>query len=229
MKRRRLQTALAALLALALVAGALALWRTEVWRVLANREQLLLIVEHSGPWGGVVIVVLEIAQVLLGPIPGQLVGIVAGYLYGPITGTLLCMVGLTLGTALAIWMARRLGRPLVERFASPALIERVDGYAQRRGAMAFFVIFLIPFLPDDLCCLIAGLTPLPIGEVLVLAIIGRAPGVIVSTLIGARARSLTWVEMALMGGGAILLAALFWHYRERLETAMFRVLDRWSQ
>lgn len=229
MKRKRLQTALAALLALALGAVAVGFGRTEVWHVLADREQLLLIVDSSGPWGGLIIVVLQIAQVLLAPIPGQLVGIVAGYLYGPLVGTLLCMVGLALGTALAIWMARRLGRPLVLRFASASLIERVDGYAQRRGAMAFFVIFLVPFLPDDLCCLIAGLTPLPVGELLVLAIIGRAPGVIVSTLIGARVRSLTWVETALVGVGAILVAALFWRYRERLEAAMLGLLDRWSR
>ena len=220
------QFALALVVVAVLIGSAIALWQVGLWRVFGDREAFGQLIDAFGPWGPVALIVAEILQVLFAPVPGQLVGIMAGYLYGALWGTVLCMIGLSLGTWLAIWLARRLGRPLVERLAGEELVARIDGYAQRRGALAFFLIFLLPFLPDDICCFIAGLTPLRIGELVILAIIGRAPGVIVSTLIGARAESLTWAQLGGLALIGIILAALFARYQRPLERVMFRVLDR---
>lgn len=223
--RRGLQTAVAIAVVGAVLGAGVLLWRGGVWRAFGSREALE---ELVGPWGPGAIIVGEILQVLLAPIPGQVMGIAAGYLYGAFWGTVLSMVGLTLGTLIAIWLARRLGRPLLERIASPDLMDRIDGYVQRRGALAFFLIFLIPFLPDDVCCFIAGLTQLRIGELVLLAIVGRAPGVIVSTLIGARAQELTWPQLAIIGVIGVILALIFARYQRQLEQAMFGLLDRFA-
>ena len=223
MKSHRLQVIGAIAVAGASLGVGVLLWRAGVWNAFGSRNALE---ELLGPWGPGAIIVAEILQVLLAPIPGQVVGIVAGYLYGVFWGTVLSMVGLILGTLMAIWLARRLGRPLLERIAGAELLERIDGYARRRGALAFFLIFLFPFLPDDVCCFIAGLTPLRIGELVLVAIIGRAPGVIVSTLIGAKAKDLTWPQLAVVGGIGVILAILFARYQRKLEQAMFRLLDR---
>jgi len=220
-----LQTAVAIAVVGAVLAAGVLLWRAGVWRALRNREALE---ELLGPWGPGAIIVGEILQVLLAPIPGQVVGIAAGYLYGAFWGTVLSMLGLTLGTLIAIWLARRLGRPLLERMASQELLDRIDGYVQRRGALAFFLIFLIPFLPDDVCCFVAGLTQLRIGELVLLAIVGRAPGVIVSTLVGARAQDLTWPQLAIIGATGVILALVFARYQRQLEQAMFGLLDRFT-
>jgi uncharacterized membrane protein YdjX (TVP38/TMEM64 family) len=115
---------------------------------------------------------------------------------------------------------------LVERYASKKLLERVDDYAQRRGALAFLLIFLLPFLPDDACCFVAGLTPLRIRQLVVLAFVGRAPGVIISTWIGAQAQNLTWLQVGAIGSVALALALVLMRYQERLEQAMFRILER---
>ena len=223
---RQLATAIAIILLLA-VAGVL-LWRSGLWDTITDQETLEQFVRALGAWGPGAIILGEILQVLLAPVPGQIVGIVAGYLYGPFLGTVLCMVGLAVGTLIAIWLARRLGRPLLVKIASDQLIKRVDNYAQRRGALAFFLIFLVPFLPDDVCCFIAGLTPLRIGELLILAIIGRAPGVIVSTLIGAQARHLTWPQMVIITAVSAILLVIFVRYQEIVEQALFSLLDRFS-
>ncbi len=211
---------------LGIVLGA---WLGGLGDLLGDRTVIERLVHRLGAWGPVVIVAAEIAQVLAAPVPGQVVGLAAGYLYGPLWGTLLCMVGLGLGTLLAAWLGRRLGRPLVERLAGAELLARVDGYVERRGALALFLIFLLPFLPDDLCCFIAGLTRLRLGEVLLLALVGRAPGVIASTLIGAQAQRLSWFQISIIGAASALLAVIFACYQAPLEEAMFRLLDRFGR
>jgi uncharacterized membrane protein YdjX (TVP38/TMEM64 family) len=191
-----------------------------------RRERLEAWLAALGAWGPAGIVVAEVAQVLLAPVPGQVVGLAAGYLYGAWAGAALCMAGLMIGTLLAVWLARRLGRPFVEHLARPELVARLDAYVERRGALAFLVIFLLPFLPDDICCFLAGLTRLRIGLVLLAALIGRAPGVLVSTLLGAQAHALSWEQWAAIAAASLVLAALFYAYQDRLECAMFAVVDR---
>lgn len=146
-------------------------------------------------WGAIaplLFIGIQTVQVLVAPIPGQVTGLAGGYLFGWLWGTLYSMVGLTVGTALALGLARWLGRPFVERLASPAALAqaerllRLEGDAgTRRGLAGFFVIMLLPAFPDDLVCLAAGLTRLPLGPLLLLAVLGRLPGMLVLSLVGA--------------------------------------------
>lgn len=204
--------------------GRLFAWRW--WRVLEERDTLERALRDLGPWGPAFIVLAEVLQVVFAPVPGQVVGLVAGYLYGFWWGTLYCMIGLALGSLAAVWLARRLGRPLVRRLAGEEVLARIDDYAERRGALALLLIFLLPFLPDDLCCLAAGLTKLSILEVVLLAVVGRLPGLMMSTLLGAQAHRLTWPQVAVIALLGIALAVLFARYQDRLERAMFRLVDR---
>ena len=56
--------------------------------------------EGLGAWGPLAIVVLEMIQALLAPIPGQAIEAVSGYLYGPWWGTLFPMIGMVLGSTI---------------------------------------------------------------------------------------------------------------------------------
>jgi uncharacterized membrane protein YdjX (TVP38/TMEM64 family) len=228
MKSRWLHIILVAIGVFLLVGGVWAIGPGGLWKVFSSREALEQWVRGWGAWGPGVIIVAEILQVLVAPVPGQIVGLVAGYLYGTLWGTLICMVGLAIGSVIAMGLGRSLGRPLVEKVASKELLARVDGYLARRGAQALLLIFLLPFLPDDICCFIAGLTPLRMSEMFLLALVGRWPGVLVSTLIGSQAKNLTWLQLGLIGMFGLALALLFLRYQERLEAAMFALLERFN-
>jgi uncharacterized membrane protein YdjX (TVP38/TMEM64 family) len=83
-----------------------------------------------------------------------------------------------------------------------------------------FLVFLLPFLPDDAVCFVAGLTTLPLLELIVLALVGRLPGVFVANWIGAHA-----LDLSPAGWGALLAAmlvtgALFWGFQSRIERAL---------
>ncbi len=215
----------AALLLALLAAGVVLAWRSGLLAILSRREELQRLVAELGPWGPLAIVGFQVLQVLLAPVPGQITSIVAGYLYGVVWGTVLCMVGLVLGTAAALGIARRFGRPLVERLVSPQTLARLDRYLERHGPLALFLIFLLPFLPDDATAFVAGLSSLRVSQLLLLATVGRFPGVVVAVLLGARVGGLSPGEIAILGVGTLAFLALFWRYRRALENAMFRLVD----
>jgi len=226
--KRRWHWVVAGLLLIAVVVCALLLWRNGLYDLWMDRARLEALLSRIGRRGPLLIVALQLAQTLVAPIPGQIVGLAAGFLYGPWWGTLYCVVGSLVGTLLATWLARTLGRPLVERWVGAELLARFDGLAERRGALALFLIFLLPFLPDDLICLAAGLTSLPLPLVGLLALLGRTPGIAVSTLIGAQSANLTLGQMLIVGGAGLLLALLVMRYQQPLQAWMFRLVERSS-
>jgi uncharacterized membrane protein YdjX (TVP38/TMEM64 family) len=179
-----------------------------------------------GPWGPLISIGLNVVQVLLAPIPGQFVGLLNGYLYGPWLGTLYSMIGLLLGTALAMGLGRWFGRPLVERLVHPGQLAHWDRIAARQGPPFFFLVFLFPSLPDDVICFVIGLSRLSIVRMLVLAMIGRLPGVFVSCWVGRYATELPWWMWIPLGGTAIALAWVFWRYQAWLEDRMVRLIQR---
>lgn len=192
-------------------------WGPALCRLLANRETVQRWVAGFGLWGPLASVLLNAAQVLLAPIPGQTVGVVNGYLYGVGWGTFYSLLGVELGSALAMGLARLFGRPLVERLVGAKRLARWDGIARRQGPAFFFLVFLLPFVPDDVVCFLIGLSPLSIPYMLLLAAVGRLPGLVVSSWVGANATELPWWGWGAVGAGSAVLAILFWKYRERLE------------
>jgi uncharacterized membrane protein YdjX (TVP38/TMEM64 family) len=227
-ERRRRSWLLVALgTAFAITIGAvLWIWREPIWALLGDRERLQAWVARLGPWGPLATIGLNIAQVILAPIPGQFVGVMNGYLYGIATGTLYSMIGLIIGTAIAMALGRRFGRPLVERLVTEDQLTRWDNITANQGPWFFFLVFLFPFVPDDVTSFLIGLSPLSIPRMLILTTLGRLPGVFVSCWVGARATALPRWAWIPLGGGATALAWLFWRYQTKLEDLIVRLIRR---
>ena len=121
--------------------GALIVWWQPIYDFVANQEQVHAWVEGLGGWGPVAIILLEMIQALLAPIPGQAIEAVSGYLYGPWLGTLYPMIGMAIGSFITFSLSRRFGRPLVIRLIGKQSMDRMDDLVRRGGALFFFLIF----------------------------------------------------------------------------------------
>jgi uncharacterized membrane protein YdjX (TVP38/TMEM64 family) len=215
---------IAILALLALLVVALLIWHQPLLSFFADRPKVQEFVTKFGPWAPLAAILLHAAQVLLAPIPGQVIDAVNGYLFGAAWGTFYSLVGVMAGSSLAMALARRFGRPWAEKLIKRETLERLDGYSRQRGALFFFLVFLFPFLPDDVACFLAGLTPLPMAELIVLAAIGRLPGIFVANFVGANAAALTRTQIALFIAVLAALALAFWRYQERVEGAMLTAM-----
>jgi uncharacterized membrane protein YdjX (TVP38/TMEM64 family) len=138
------------------------------------------------------------------------------------------MTGLMIGSTLVMGLTRRFGRPLMERFVDPSSIERIDRLVERRGSLVIFLIFLLPFLPDDAVCFLAGLTPIPLLELVLLALIGRLPGVFIANLIGSQVESFALWQWIVFGVVFALIAGFIWRFRCEIREMILGWLEKIS-
>jgi uncharacterized membrane protein YdjX (TVP38/TMEM64 family) len=147
-------------------------------------EELRVWIGQFGPFAPAVFVAVQFLQVILAPIPGQVVALVAGYLFGPVAGTVYSMVGVVAGSAVAFSISKVYGRSAVERLIDERLLAQFDGFVEEVGAVGLLVFVAIPGLPDDAVCFLAGLTTFRLRTFLVLIGIGRLPAYVLTVYAG---------------------------------------------
>lgn len=168
------------------------------------------VAEHRAV-GRAAMVALMVVQVVLAFLPGEPVEIAAGYAFGALEGLLLCLIGASLGCALAAGAARGFGRGAVERFFPPERIEELPFMrSPARQTATIFLLYLIPGTPKDLFNYAIGLTRLPLPRTIALTAVARIPSIVTSTIggsaLGARRMALALGVMVLTG--ALSLAGL---------------------
>ncbi|MBQ9390192.1 MAG: TVP38/TMEM64 family protein [Synergistaceae bacterium] len=107
-------------------------------------------------------VAVQVLQVVIAPIPGQAAAFAGGFIFGFWKGWGLTTLGLVIGSLIAMVLARLLGISLVRKIVPESIIQRFDKVISDGGYMTFFMIFLLPALPDDAVCFLAGRTKLQI-------------------------------------------------------------------
>jgi len=224
-KRQAIRVAAWVLAAIALVALAAHFWQPLLGLV-SEQDRLRQWVAGFGWAAPLALIALQATQVILAPLPGQGVALVSGYLFGTFWGTVYSTVGVLLGAWILMTLARKLGRPFVERIVPPAHLRRFDDLVQRGGPTAFFVLFLLPFVPDDSISILAGLTHIPISLLMILAAIGRFPSLLASAWMGDVSGTLTGGQWLALAGMALALGALVLACRQQLEAWVDRIAAR---
>ncbi|TRZ98060.1 MAG: TVP38/TMEM64 family protein [Deltaproteobacteria bacterium] len=192
-----------------------------------NRGRLIAWIHSLGAWGFAGFILLQVVQVVAAPIPGEATGVLGGYLYGPVVGVALSTVGLTLGSFLAFSLSRYFGRPLTEKLIDAKTMERFDYLLHHKGAFLVFLLFLIPGFPKDYLCYILGLGHLATLEFLVIATTGRLLGTTLLTLGGSFLRNHQYYRFFLLSGAAVVVVFLTIAYRDRLESFMKSLHERY--
>lgn len=152
-------------------------------QLFTNKDNVINFVQKLGPLGPLAFIFLQILQTVAAPIPGNVTGIVGGFLFSW-WGILWTVIGTTIGYWIVFWLSRKFGRNLVEKIIKKETLDKFDSLTKQRGSFVFFLIFLIPGMPDDIIGYVAGLTEIPIRKLLVMATIGRLPTIIASNMIG---------------------------------------------
>ena len=128
---------------------------------------------------------LQVLQVFVALIPGELLESAAGYAFGPVGGTLICYLGVAVGSAVIFWLTRRFGVRLVEVFISREKIGELRFLKtdRRRNALVFWLFFL-PGTPKDLLTYFVGLTDMRFVTFMGISLVARIPSVLSSTFGG---------------------------------------------
>lgn len=163
---------------------------------------------------------IQIAQVLIAPIPGQLMGLLGGYIFGFWYGLALTMLGLGVGSGLAMLMGRLWGNKIIHTWLPQKWVDYYQDLLDTGGVLHFFMLFLLPAFPDDALCFLAGMSRLPLKYLWLSALVGRLPGMVVLSYFGAASQRLHWTYYVVLGGLCLVLFVFEKPIRLYLEAAL---------
>ena len=128
---------------------------------------------------------MQVLQVVVAVIPGEILEVAAGLAFGWFGGFLLVTAGIATGTIIIFFVLRKFGKPLIVRLLGEKDMRRIDRLnSNPKKETIIFWIFFIPGLPKDLLTYAAAFFDIPIQRFLLLTLIARIPSIITSTYAG---------------------------------------------
>lgn len=124
----------------------------------ASIEQLKQLIRASGGWAYLVYVVLQFLNVVLLPLPGFLFMLAALSIFGVWTTFWVTLLVTWVGSAVCFWFGRTYGNKAVVWCVGKTAATRYQKLLGKKGNFLFLIMQILPFFPDDMLCMIAGLT-----------------------------------------------------------------------
>jgi len=198
----------------ALVLAGLALlwwfWQpvSDLLTVVSDREAVTTYLTPFGLVGPLLLGLLLVLQVIVAAIPGHILMISGGFVYGFGFAICLNLTATVGGSQIAFLLARWAGRPLVERLTPAEVLDKWNKMSEQKGLIFFLLAFMLPVFPADIMNYVAGLSSLSSGRFFIANLLGRLPGVVVLTAIGAYGFELSgWVWLIVLGAGVVTFVA----------------------
>ena len=207
---------------LLLAGGGWFLYRSGFFQAVCSLDTLRAYIDRFAPYSYLAFFLVQFLAVVLAPIPSNLVAAAGGVLFGTWPAFLLTFSAVVSGSFLTFWLARLLGRDFADRFVSRKLSEKYQSVLRAKTSVFLALAFLFPFFPDDILCILAGLTHISFRRFALLVLLARPWGLLFANALGDVTLVLPpWgiVLIALLGLALFLLGL---KYGDRVETLLLR-------
>jgi uncharacterized membrane protein YdjX (TVP38/TMEM64 family) len=141
-------------------------------------------VAQYGGWAAAVSFFLMIFQSIAAPLPAFLITFANANLFGWWRGAILSWSSAMAGAAVCFYIARILGRGVVESLTSKTGLKSIDDFFQRHGNQSILIARLLPFISFDFVSYAAGLTSMGFWGFFAATGIGQLPATIVYSYVG---------------------------------------------
>ena len=174
---------------------------------LKDNNVLKEFIERFGPFGIVVVFIMQIIQIVVALIPGEIIEFVSGALYGWLGGLLICLAGVVVGEFIVFKIVRVLGSDFVEKVAGSEKLKKFK-FLQNEKKLETLVFFLyfIPGTPKDLLTYIVPLTKIKLRDFLVISTFARVFSIVSSTYAGDLFTEKNYVQLAVVYGIIIIVS-----------------------
>ncbi len=180
-----------AVLAVLFVAAYLAIPAVHVWvnNVVemfrtGNFDDMREFIARYGKWAMAISALLMIFQSIAAPLPAFFITLTNANLFGWWQGCILSWASSMAGAALCFWIARILGRDVVERICTKGALLSIEDFFAKYGKRCILVARLLPFISFDIVSYAAGLTAMDFWGFFVATGVGQMPACIVYSYVG---------------------------------------------
>lgn len=184
-----------------------------------DAEAMSEYVQSLGVGGIVVMFFVQVAQIVVAFIPGEIVEFLSGTLYGWFWGLLFALAGVAVGETVVFCMVRILGKSFVEKVAGSEKLKKYKFLQdEKKLRRIIFVLFFIPGTPKDAITYIVPLTKIDLKSFLAISIVARIPSVVTSTIAGdSLVNGGIWTTLLIYAAIGVMsgLGILFYRHWER--------------
>ena len=153
----------------------------------AGRVHFRDMIVNLGVSGYLLLIVLNVSQIFLFFIPGEVVELLAGMCYGAVGGLIITYIGVFISSGIIFWMIRKVGKTSVYDLIGKEKVEKIEKsrvFNSRNAERILLMLFIIPGTPKDLLIYIGALLPVKASRFILLSTLFRFPGIITSTIAG---------------------------------------------
>ena len=141
------------------------------------------LLEKLGIIGPIVFIILQITQTIYPIIPMGLTNVIGNLVFGTWLGFLCNVTGMLIGSSINFYLGRRFGESVVKAFISD---EQYEKYISKIGDSKAFerliiIGFILPVFPDDIFCMISGMSKLTFKRFFILVLLCRPISLFVFT------------------------------------------------
>ena len=177
-----------------------------------NFSAMRSFIAQYGAWAMVVSSLLMIFQSLAAPLPAFFITLTNANLFGWWQGCILSFVSSMAGAALCFYIARILGRDVVEKICTKGALKQIEDFFAKYGKKCILVARLLPFISFDVVSYAAGLTAMDFWGFFIATGIGQMPACIVYSYVGGM----------LTGGAQLLFTGLLCLFALFILVVVFR-------
>ena len=164
-------------------------------------------------WAGWLVFTGAYALVALTPIPVTIMAVTAGILFGTVAGSVVSVIGAVLGCWGAYWLARGLGRTVVQRLLGRRG-DSIERHLTERGFSAVFLLRLMPGMPYWPVNYGSGAFGVPQRDFVVASGFAAIPGQVSLVAIGVFIVNPTLFNgIVLVAAWVVTIAMTIWSYR----------------
>ena len=192
-------------------------------------EKLRERVASGGVFSFIIFIVLQILQTTVLQLPSFLVTLAGTLVLGRWTAFFLSYISIIIGSVIMFWIGRKAGKKFLNWLVGE---DDADGwiYKMTNGKYLFFLMMIFPLFPDDILCLVAGVTNISFGFFLTTNLIARAIGVSCTVFLGSGA-IIPFSGWGLIVWGAIVLlvATLFYlsvKYQKQIDETIKKLFKK---
>lgn len=155
--------------------------------ILKDPNEVRRIINSYGQYSILAFIVLQMLQVIVFFIPGEIVQIAGGYIFGTLFGSVISLIGISLGSIIIFIICNIYGKPFVEKIISKRHLNFFKKVL-RLGSVNYivFLLYLIPGIPKDALAYICGISDISLKNFVIYSTLGRFPGIFMSAYFGAK-------------------------------------------
>ena len=194
--------------------------KTGFWEEINSMEKIREWVLSGGVFSFLIFILLQILQTTILQIPAIFVTIAGALIFGRWPAFIMSYIAVMIGSLIMFWIGRKAGRKflnwLVGEETANKWIDRMSN-----GKYLFFLMMLFPLFPDDILCVVAGLTKMSFPFFFWTNVLARGLGIACTVFFGSGAiipfhgwGLIVWVILIVL---VIILFYLSVKYKDKID------------